>query len=103
MTFYLITINFFSILGLIFIQSDNAAKISSVNSEYNNNGDYCVNNNEFHNSNQFIMHPWFITGLTDADGTFYVKIIKSTSHNLGWQVQILFRIIAEVNLANLKM
>lgn len=36
--------------------------------------------------------PWFVTGLTDAEGCFQVRINKSTGHRLGWQVRVVFSI-----------
>lgn len=33
-----------------------------------------------------ILHPFFITGLTDAEGSFVCIIKKSTGQKLGWRV-----------------
>ena len=35
------------------------------------------------NLNKKILYPYFITGLTDAEGSFIVQIIKSSSYRLG--------------------
>jgi hypothetical protein len=53
------------------------------------------------NYNNIKLNPWFITGLTDGDGSFLFTIIKS-SKNI-WRVQIYYHIVAGVNPANLKM
>lgn len=37
-------------------------------------------------------NPFFITGLTDAEGSFSCIITKSAGHRLGWRVEIVFQI-----------
>jgi hypothetical protein len=32
------------------------------------------------------LHPWFVTGFTDAEGCFLVSIIKDKEYRLGWSV-----------------
>jgi hypothetical protein len=44
--------------------------------------------------------PWFVTGFTDAEGYFKIRIKKSKSHRLGWAVQLVFLISALNNSAN---
>jgi len=36
--------------------------------------------------------PWFITGFTDAEGSFYASIIKDKTYKTGWQVRLFFSI-----------
>ena len=36
--------------------------------------------------------PWFITGLTDAEGCFYTSITKNTQFKTGWKVLAFFEI-----------
>jgi hypothetical protein len=38
------------------------------------------------------INPWFITGLTDAEGSFSVIIDKKNQRKLGWRVQTKFQI-----------
>ena len=38
------------------------------------------------------MNPFFITGLTDAEGSFSVSIKKNNSYKLGWSVNPVFTI-----------
>lgn len=38
------------------------------------------------------IHPWFITGFTDAEGSFMVSIIRSSTHRTGWEIQLCFQI-----------
>jgi hypothetical protein len=40
------------------------------------------------------LHPYFITGFTDGDGCFTVKILKSKRLKSGWDVQLCFQITA---------
>ena len=44
------------------------------------------------NLNNFskILYPWFITGFIDAEGSFYVSIVESSSLKIGWRVQPIF-------------
>lgn len=44
------------------------------------------------NLNNKFLHPYFITGLMDAEASFVVQIIKSSSHRLGWVVAPSFQI-----------
>ncbi len=45
----------------------------------------------FNRSNS--IHPWFITGFTDAEGCFTVSIVKqSTTFRTGWEVRLNFQI-----------
>lgn len=37
---------------------------------------------------------WFITGLSDGDGSFYISITKNNKLKVGWSVQIYFTIVA---------
>jgi hypothetical protein len=48
------------------------------------------------------LNPWFVTGYTDAEGSFIISIIRSKTHFLGWQVRLIFEISAENNPANLR-
>jgi len=38
------------------------------------------------------LNPFFITGLTDAEGSFVCIVKKSTGHRLKWRVEIVFQI-----------
>jgi hypothetical protein len=42
--------------------------------------------------NNELLDPWFITGLTDAEGSFVCIVRKSEGHRLGWRVEIVFQI-----------
>lgn len=41
---------------------------------------------------KFKMNPWFVTGITDGEGCFYVSITKCDKMKVGWQVQLFFEI-----------
>lgn len=47
-------------------------------------------------------YPWFISGLTDGDGTFVVLVFRN-SRRLGWTVKLEFTICAALNSANYDM
>jgi len=38
------------------------------------------------------LNPFFITGLTDAEGSFVCIIRKSIGHKLGWRREVVFQI-----------
>ena len=46
-----------------------------------------INVNFYHNLN-----PWFITGFVDAEVSFMVSILKSSTYRTGWEVQLSFQI-----------
>jgi len=50
-----------------------------------NRRSYCTNN--YHNLN-----PKFVTGFTDGEGSFIIRVIKSSGYRLGWTVQPIFQI-----------
>nr|YP_007475434.1 hypothetical protein H888_mgp11 [Microbotryum cf. violaceum BFL-2013]AGE14648.1 hypothetical protein [Microbotryum cf. violaceum BFL-2013] len=41
------------------------------------------------------IHPWFVTGFTDAEGCFNVKLTK-TNGLLGWRVNVSFLIVLHI-------
>jgi hypothetical protein len=45
--------------------------------------------NNYHN---ILAHPWFFTGLTDAEGTFALGFHKSNYYRMGYQIQAIFKI-----------
>ena len=49
-------------------------------------------NNISTNDNTFNTSPWFVTGFTDAEGSFITKISKSDKYRTGWKVEPLFSI-----------
>ena len=51
-------------------------------------------------SNFPVLHPWFVTGLIDAEGCFNIMITKSSSV-LGWRVQA--RFILELHIKDIKL
>ena len=38
------------------------------------------------------LHPWFITGFVDGEGSFMVSILKNPKVRSGWQIQSVFQI-----------
>lgn len=43
-------------------------------------------------SKSYLLDPWFITGFTDAEGSFIVTIYKNKDYKLGWQIQAIFSV-----------
>lgn len=42
------------------------------------------------------MDPWFVTGLIDAEGSFTVSVLKSSSTKTGWGVNARFKITVHI-------
>lgn len=38
------------------------------------------------------LDPWFISGFTDAEGSFILGIYKNNKYKIGYQVQLIFKI-----------
>lgn len=47
------------------------------------------------------LNPWFVTGYADGEGCFNIKVVKSHSNSIGWQVQA--RFIIEVNIKDINL
>ena len=43
-------------------------------------------------NNDIILNPWFVTGFTDAEGCFTIKLDKNAKRKVGWRVQACFEI-----------
>jgi hypothetical protein len=43
-------------------------------------------------NSSYVLNPWFISGFTDAEGTFTVMIDRNIKRTLGWRVQAKFQI-----------
>ena len=48
--------------------------------------------NKHNNDNNTLAHPWFVTGLTDAEGTFALGFYKSNDYRMKYQIQAIFKI-----------
>lgn len=42
------------------------------------------------------LHPWFVTGLVDAEGSFTVSVLNSSSTKTGWGVNARFKITTHI-------
>ena len=49
------------------------------------------------------LNPWFITGFTDGDGSFYIALRKDSSCKHGFSIGLEYKLVAEVNNLNLKL
>lgn len=63
------------------------------------NKEYLVKNNKawFEQSNNFDqnenkLHPQYVTGFSDAESTFSLKIVKRSTNKTGWHIKPIFRI-----------
>ena len=81
-----------------------ATMVQCKNSTYLNNSDRIYNNIDSKTLNNFnqkkSLNPWFITGYTDAEGSFSIKISKP-KHNSQFYISLIFSICAEQNKPNL--
>lgn len=39
------------------------------------------------------LDPFFVTGFVDAEGCFMIRLIKSKTNKIGWQVRPIFKIV----------
>jgi hypothetical protein len=61
-----------------------------------------ITNNRYYsltNKNNYPLNPWFVTGF--IDGCFNIKVTKSSSNTIGWQIQA--RFIIEVNIKDIDL
>nr|QCW06941.1 hypothetical protein [Drechslerella brochopaga] len=47
------------------------------------------------------LHPWFITGFTDGEGSFIVSIRRTSRLNIGYSVELFFKIKQHLTNKNL--
>ena len=51
---------------------------------------YLTNHFKIYSTNQsknYLLDPWFITGLFDAEGSFVTTLLKNPRYKTGWNVQ----------------
>jgi len=51
-----------------------------------------IRHSSTNSNNKLLLHPQWITGFTDGEGCFGVKIYKSKGYALGWRIQPFFQI-----------
>lgn len=49
------------------------------------------------------LNPWFVTGLSDGDGSFYIVLRKDNTCVFGFSVNLEYKVVAAVNPLNLKL
>lgn len=49
------------------------------------------------------LHPWFITGYTDGEGSFSIRLRTKSNSQFGFHISIVYSIGAELNPLNLKL
>lgn len=43
-------------------------------------------------NNNLKLNPWFITGFTDGEGSFWININKDKAYRTGWRVKLFYQI-----------
>ena len=49
------------------------------------------------------LDPWFITGYTDGEGSFSIRLRTKSNNQFGFHISIVYSICAEINPLNLKL
>lgn len=49
------------------------------------------------------LNPWFVTGLSDGDGSFYIVLRKDSTCRFGFSICLEYKVVAGVNPLNLKL
>jgi hypothetical protein len=49
------------------------------------------------------LNPWFVTGLSDGDGSFYIVLRKDSTCRFGFSISLEYKVVAGVNPLNLKL
>lgn len=62
-----------------------------------------VKKNYFSSKSKIKLHPWFITGFIDGEGSFSIRIRKKINSVLGFHISIVFSVCAQKNSLNLEL
>lgn len=62
-----------------------------------------VNKRYFSSKTNGKLHPWFVTGYTDGEGSFSVRMRTKPNSPFGFSIGIVYSICAEINPLNLKL
>jgi hypothetical protein len=60
---------------------------------------YCTSENR----ENIKLNPWFVTGLSDGDGSLYITIRKDSTCRFGFSTSLEYKVVAGVNPLNLKL
>lgn len=78
------------------LDKENYSSHQRLNEEYlKNNEDWFEQSplqNNFGDKQEVGLHPQYVTGLSDAESTFSIKMIQRSSNRTGWYLQPVFRI-----------
>ena len=77
--------------------------VAHTTSNNNNNNNNNLNEIKSYKEDGLPLNPNFITGYVDGDGSFSIRLRKSSSSTFGYNASIVFSIGAEVNPLNLKL
>jgi hypothetical protein len=53
---------------------------------------HTILNKQHNDNNNNLPHPWFVTGLTDAEGTFVLGFTKNNDYRMGYQITAIYKI-----------
>ena len=62
-----------------------------------------VNKRYFSSKTNGKLHPWFITGYTDREGSFSIRLRTKSNSQFGFHLSIVYSICAEINPLNFKL
>jgi len=62
-----------------------------------------IDNSIYNTKNGRSLHAWFITGYSDGDSSFSIRLRSNLSGKLGFRVSIVYSIGAEINPENRKL
>jgi len=60
---------------------------------------YCTSENR----KNIKLNPWFVTGLSDGDGSLYITMRKDSTCRFGFSISLEYKVVAGVNPLNLKL
>lgn len=87
-------LNIKNFLGLS-VNSLTYIKAQTIQSKFDQKRTYSTRREVLHDKPSNVsnsIHPWFITGFTDAEGCFMISILKSSAYRTGWEIQLSFQI-----------
>ena len=64
---------------------------------------YVYSDRDLEYTTNFKINPWFVTGLSDGDGSFYIVLRKDLSCKFGYSIGLEYKVVAGINPLNLKL
>lgn len=80
---------------------------SFINFEKKRGQRYIYSDRDLEYTNNLKINPWFVTGLSDGDGSFYIVLLakgaKDLSCKFGYSIGLEYKVVAGINPLNLKL